>query len=79
MNLWSFKSRYEKSKNSIHNKAYKDLNFDELLKDIEDMLGILQKSKAWLRDDNDCAEKLTGKLRQFRDLVVSLGRLVAPT
>lgn len=43
------------------------------------MLGILNKSKAYLRDDNECAEKLIAKLRSYRDLVVSLNKLVSPT
>jgi len=43
------------------------------------MLGILIKSKSYLRDDNECAEKLITKLRSYRDLVVSLNKLVSPT
>lgn len=43
------------------------------------MLGIMQKSKAFLRDENECVDKVVSKLRSYRDLVVSLNKLTSPT
>jgi hypothetical protein len=43
------------------------------------MLSTMQKSKSFLRDDNECADGIVGKLRSYRDLVVSLNKLTSPT
>jgi len=42
------------------------------------MIASLGKSKAYLKDDNECAEIVQNQLKAFRDTAVSLSKLSTP-
>jgi hypothetical protein len=42
------------------------------------MAQTLTKSKTFLKDDNECAEKVSSLLKQYRDLILCLSKLHTP-
>jgi len=42
------------------------------------MTAVLVKAKAFLKDDNECAEIVSKQIREFRDVVVCLSKLNQP-
>jgi len=48
---------------------------EDLIRDIERMLALLTKSKAYLKDDNECADIVTNQLKAFRDTAICMSKL----
>jgi len=77
-NLWKIKMEYEILYKLIKEKKYCDINISELQSDIERMATVLTKSKAFLKDDNECSEIVSKQIREFRDVVICLSKLNQP-
>jgi len=59
-------------------KQFHELSLEGDIKELESMITTLTKSKSFLKDDNEFAEKVTLLLKQFRDLILCLSKLHTP-
>jgi len=78
MNLWRIKLQYENTFKKVKELPFKDLDIEALIYEIDQMTSILSKSKAFLKDDNECAENVTSNLLKFRSLAISLSKINTP-